>query len=223
MKKIRVVITGATGMVGEGVQHVCLQNDLVEQVLVVGRKACGIKHDKLSEILIPDFFTLENIKEKLSGYDACFFCLGVSSVGMFEEQFTKTSYALTMSFAEAFAQSNPQAHFFYVSGAGTDSTEHGKIMWARVKGRTENALQKLFPNNFYAMRPGYLHPIAGMRNTHRYYSFISWLYPLLRVITPSLVNTLNELALSMIHLTLHGSEKKHIEVKDIRLTAAQKY
>ena len=218
-KKIKVVITGATGMVGEGVLHVCLEHPAIEAVLVVGRKTCAVQHPKLREVIVPDFFNLENIAEQMQGFAACFFCLGVSSLGLTEEEFSRNAYTLTLGFAEVFARANPQASFCYVSGTGTDSTEKGRIMWARVKGRTENALQKLFPLRAYAMRPGYLHPIKGMHNTHRFYRFISWLYPVLRLVAPNAVNTLRELALAMIHLSIQCPDQKHIEVKDIRRLA----
>lgn len=136
--KIRAIITGATGMVGEGVLHECLNHDGVEQVLVIGRRSCGITHPKLKEVLHGDFHDLSAIEGGLVGYNACFFCLGASSVGMSEEEYRAVTYTLTMHVAETLIKYNPDMTFCYVSGAGTDSTERGKFMWARVKGKTEN-------------------------------------------------------------------------------------
>src|SRR5258708_35989936 len=142
--KIRAIVTGATGMVGEGVVHVCLNHADVDQILVVNRKPCGITHPKLREIVHSDFFDISSIENQLGNYDACFFCLGVSSVGMKEEDYNKLTYTLTTNFARTLAKQNPNLTFCYVSGANTDSTEKGRSMWARGKGKTENELQRLF-------------------------------------------------------------------------------
>jgi putative NADH-flavin reductase len=141
--KVRAIVTGATGMVGEGVLHECLLHDDVEQVLVINRRPCGITHPKLKEILHGNFFDLSPVASELSGYNACFFCLGVSSVGMKEPEYTRLTYDITMHFAETVVKQNQGMTFCYVSGAGADSTEHGKMMWARVKGKTENDLVNL--------------------------------------------------------------------------------
>ena len=163
--KIKAIITGATGMVGEGVLHECLQHPSVSTVLVINRKPCGVVHPKLKEIIHADFFNLSAIESQLSGYNACFFCLGMSSVGMNEAGFTKGAYTLTMHVAETLCKVNKDMTFCYISGAGTDSTEKGKTMWARVKGKTENDLMKLPFKKVYNFRPGYLHPTKGLKNT----------------------------------------------------------
>jgi hypothetical protein len=146
--RIKAIITGATGMVGEGVLHECFQHDAVEEVLVVGRRSCGVTHPKLKEVIVPDFFNLSAIENQGIGYNACFFCLGVSSIGMKEADYHKLTYELTMNFAKTVVNSNPGMVFCYISGAGTDSSEKGRMMWARVKGKTENDLMKLPSNKF---------------------------------------------------------------------------
>src|SRR6202012_2283675 len=157
--KVRAIITGATGMVGEGVLHECLISDEVEHVLVINRKPCGITHPKLEEVIHTDFFNLAPIEGKLQNYNACFFCLGVSSIGMKEDEYTKMTYTLTMHVATTLSRLNNNMVFCYVSGASTDSTEKGKSMWARVKGKTENDLMKLPFKAVYALRPGFIRPI----------------------------------------------------------------
>lgn len=212
---IRVVVTGATGMVGEGVLHECLQHPDVEHILVVGRKTCGVVHPKLRELLVPDFSDLSAFVNQLTGYNACFFCLGVSSVGMNERDYYRATYTLTLHMATLLSQRNGGMTFCYVSGAGTDSTELGSSMWARVKGKTENDLMALPFKQVYNFRPGYIHPTKGLRNTKSYYSYLSWLYPLLRRLFPGSVLTLSQLALAMIHSVDKGTQKKVLEVKDI--------
>ena len=153
-------------MVGAGVLHVILDHPDVESVLVIGRRPCGVKHPKLTELLHNDFFNYSAIEERLRGFNACYFCLGVSSVGMSEKDYTRISYDLTMSAATVLSRLNPDMTFCYVSGTGTDSTEKGRIMWARVKGRTENALMKLPFKAAYLFRPGFIRPIKGVGNAH---------------------------------------------------------
>jgi uncharacterized protein YbjT (DUF2867 family) len=155
---LRAIITGATGMVGEGVLHECLQHPAVEAVLVINRKPCGVVHPKLKEIIHPDFFDLSGIQQQLKGYNACFFCLGVSSIGMKEPEYHRLTYTLTLNFAETLSKLNRDTTFCYVSGGGTDSSEKGRSMWARVKGKTENDLMKLPFKQVFAFRPGYMHP-----------------------------------------------------------------
>src|SRR6185369_3934423 len=151
---IRAIITGVTGMVGEGVLHQALRNPEVESVLVINRRPCEVVDPKLTEIIHGDFHNLSAIESQLTGYNACFFCLGVSSVGMTEEAYTRSTYDLTLAFASVLAKHNPDMTFCYVSGEGTDSSEHGKVMWARVKGRTENAVARLPFKDVYLFRPG---------------------------------------------------------------------
>jgi len=217
--KIKAILTGATGMVGEGVLHECLHHPDCESVLVLGRKPCGITHPKLREIIHANFLDLSPIADKLSGYNACFFCLGVSSIGMTEEEYVKLTYTLTMNVARTLSQRNPEMTFGYISGASTDSTEKGKSMWARVKGKTENDLMKLPFKKVYNFRPGYMHPTPGLRNTLSYYKYITWLYPLLKLIAPNQVSTLKDLGLAMIHSVTKGYNKQILEVKDIKVLA----
>ncbi|QDK78330.1 epimerase [Spirosoma sp. KCTC 42546] len=212
--KINAIITGATGMVGEGVLMECLQHPDVEQVLVINRKPGGVSHPKLKEIIHKDFFNLKPIESQLSGYDACFFCLGVSSVGMKDEEYKHMTYDLTMNFANLLAKLNPDLTFEYVSGGGTDSTEKGRLAWARVKGATENALMRLF-KNAYMMRPGFMKATPGQKNVKSYYKYLDWLYPIGRALYPSGFSTLQELALAMIKSATIGYEKQILEVKDI--------
>ena len=214
-KKIRAIITGASGMVGEGVLHECLLRPEVEAVLVIGRKPCGTVHPKLKEIIHQDFFDISSIESQLSDYNACYFCLGVSSVGMKEPEYYRLTYTLTLNVAQTLSKLNPGMTFCYVSGGGTDSSEQGRSMWARVKGKTENDLMKLPFKQVYAFRPGYMHPTPGLKNVNKYYKYITWMYPLLRLLFPGGVSTLAELGQAMINITLFGYDKQIIEVKDI--------
>lgn len=215
MNKIRIIITGTTGMVGEGVMLECLQNPSVEAVLSISRKPCGVTHPKLKEIIHADFFNFAPIESQLSGYDACYFCLGVSSIGMKEAEYTKMTYTLTMHVASTLSRLNKNMTFCYVSGAGTDSTEKGKTMWARVKGKTENDIAALPFKAAFAFRPGMLKATEGQRHVLRYYKYFAWMYPVLKTFFPGAASTLKELALAMIRVTLYGSDKKHLSVKDI--------
>jgi uncharacterized protein YbjT (DUF2867 family) len=213
--KIRTIITGATGMVGEGVLHECLLSDQVEQVLVISRKPCGVWHPKLKEIIHADFFDLSAIEEQLRGYNACFFCLGISSVGVSKEHYFKMTYTLTMHMAQTLSRMNNDMVFCYVSGAGTDSSEKGSSGWARVKGKTENDLMKLPFKTVYAFRPGFIKPTKGLKNTLKFYSYIGWLFPIGRALYPAGFCTLKELGQAMIHLAVSGSGKTIIDGKDI--------
>jgi uncharacterized protein YbjT (DUF2867 family) len=163
--KIRAIITGATGMVGEGVLSECLLNDNVEQVLVIGRKTCGYVHPKLTEIVHNDFFDISSLNDKLQGYNACYFCLGVSSLGMKEPEYIRFTYTLTITFANTLSKINPDMTFCYISGSGTDSSEKGRIMWARVKGKTENDLIRMPFKKVYNFRPALLYQL----NLHKHF------------------------------------------------------
>jgi hypothetical protein len=220
--KIKAIVTGVTGMVGEGVLHECLHDPDVESILILGRKASGISHPKVREILHRNFLDVSSIENDLKGYNTCFFCLGVSSVGMKEEEYYRLTYDLTMEVAETLARLNPETTFCYVSGAGTDSCENGRIMWARVKGKTENRLLQLFPGKAYMFRPGYMHPTTGLKNTQKSYRYLSWLYPLLRLVFPKFVSTLQEQARAMVNAAKYGYKQTILEVKDIKELAARK-
>jgi uncharacterized protein YbjT (DUF2867 family) len=216
--KIRAIVTGATGMVGEGLMHQCLQHPDVEAVMVINRKPSGVSHPKLKEIVHTDFFDFSAIENELSGYNACYFCLGVSSVGIKSYVFYNLTYTLTMHVAQTLSKLNPDMTFCYVSGAGTNSNEKGKG-WAAVKGKTENDLMKLPFKQVFAFRPGFIKPIKGLSNTHNFYKYIGWLFPIGRALYPGGFITLQELAAAMLYVTGHGYSKKVIEGRDIILLA----
>jgi len=217
--KIRGIITGATGMVGEGVLHECLSHPEVESVLVVNRKPCGVQHNKLKEIIHKDFFDLSRIEEQLAGYNACYFCAGVSSVGKKEDEYKRITYNLTMNFANTLLKQNPGMTFCYVSGVGTDSTEKGRSMWGRIKGKTENDLIKLPFKAAYMFRPGYIQPIKGLKNSYKAYKILAPFYPVWNILFPKYVITLEELGLAMINVVVKGYEKNILECQDIRVMA----
>lgn len=219
--KIKAIITGATGMVGKGVLLECLDSPEVESVMVVTRKKTGLYHDKMKEIIVHDFYDLSSIKKDLKGYSACFFCLGVSAFGLNEEQYTKITYTLTLHFAETLLELNPEMVFNYVSGTGTDSSEQGRSMWARVKGRTENAILNMGFRDAYAFRPGLIIPEKGVKSSTGWYSAI---YTIMKPIFPWLkkrnfVTTSIKVGKAMIATVIKGYRKKHLENKDINQIA----
>jgi uncharacterized protein YbjT (DUF2867 family) len=213
--KIKVIVFGATGMVGEGVLYEALNHDSVESVLVIGRRSCLVTHPKLKELIHHDFFDYSAIEEHLKGYHACFFCLGVSSLGMNEADYTRVTYDLTMQAATTLSGLNPDMTFCYVSGTGTDSTEQGRVMWARVKGRTENHLAKLPLRAVYLFRPGLIKPTKGQKNVKPLFKIMAWPYPLWKLLFPRMVCTLKDLGLAMINATLTGYPKQIMENLDI--------
>ena len=213
---LRVIITGATGMVGEGVLHECLQSGKVEEVLVINRKPCGVTHPKLKEIIHADFFDISHVANQLTDYNACFFCLGVSSLGMKEPEYYRLTYTLTMHVAEKLCKLNNATTFCYISGAGTDSTEKGRVMWARVKGKTENSLAQLPFKQVYNFRPGIIAPTKGLKNTLSAYKYLGWLLPAINLVAPNYINSLKQLGLAMINAAYKGYEKQVLEVKDIK-------
>ena len=215
MGKISVIITGVTGMVGEGVLHECLLHSNVEKILVINRKPCGIVHTKLIEIIHQDFFNFEPIKDQLIGYNAAFLCLGVTSIGKKEPEYFDLTHTLTLHLATLLSEINPNMTITYVSGTGTDSTEKGKSMWARVKGKTENDLMKLPFKKVFPFRPGYIKPTKGLKNTHKFYSYINWLYPIGRALYPKGFCTLKEVGLAMINSINLTEDRKIMEGKDI--------
>jgi uncharacterized protein YbjT (DUF2867 family) len=226
----RVILTGATGLVGEGVLLECLSNPAIERVLVVGRRPCGVTHEKLSEALSPDFLQLDAIAGQLGGWDACFYCAGISSRGLDEEQYTKITYDAPMHFAKVLLEKNPgapaagaaasQMVFAHISGASTDGSEKGRIMWARVKGKTENALMKLPFKAVYNFRPGMMKPSPGQKNVRGYYKALAGMYPVLHALFPGATCTMREVALAMINSVLKGAPKNVLEVRDITALAA---
>lgn len=219
---IKAIVLGATGMVGEGVLHECLNDPGVESVLVINRRPCGVTHVKLSEIIHTDFHDFSSIESQLSGYDACFFCMGVSSLGMKEEEYRRITYDLTMHVAGTLVRLNPDMIFCYVSGTGTDGTEKGRSMWARVKGKTENDLMKLPFKGAYMFRPGYIQPAKGLKNAYKIYRILAPFYPVWKTLFPKYVCTLEELGLAMIQTTQEKPGKRVLENKDIRELARKR-
>lgn len=215
--RIKVIITGATGMVGEGVLQECIANGRVEKILVITRRPVGYTHPKIEEVLHSDFNDISPVASRVKGYNACYFCLGVSAVGMSEEAYTKVTYHLTLDFARALSEINPQMTFCYVSGTGTDSTGKGRQMWARVKGRTENDLVKLPFKAVYNFRPAFMKPTKGAKNVKGFYKVIDAMFPLFRLFSKTYFLTLEEVGKAMINVSLDGYPKNILEVKDISL------
>ncbi len=214
-RPINVIITGATGMVGEGVLHQCLNDPLIKNILSVSRKPCGITHPKLKELLHADFRNLSAVESQLKDYDGCFFCMGVSSIGMTEEQYKPLTYDITLHVASTLARLNPAITFCYVSGAGTDITEKGRNMWARVKGKTENHLIKLPLKAVYNFRPAALKPTKGLQRTLKAYKYFGWLIPVVEAILPGYICSLQQLGKAMIRVCVYGYKNNVLEVKDI--------
>ena len=212
---IKVIITGSTGMVGEGVLLECIKHPAVESILAINRNPCGITHPRVKEIIHADFFDLSSIEPGLTGYNACFFCAGVSSVGMKEPAYTRITYDLTMNFARTVSKLNNDMTFCYVSGTGTDSSEKGRLMWARVKGKTENDLMKLQFKNVFAFRPAFMKAVKGQKNLPKFYKYIQLPYPVFHTLFPQYFGTLGDVAIAMINCALAGAEKKVLEVRDI--------
>jgi uncharacterized protein YbjT (DUF2867 family) len=216
---VKVILFGATGMVGQGVLRECLLDSGVEQVLAIGRSATGQQHAKLQEIVQSDLFDLSSIEGRLAGFDACFFCLGVSAAGMSEQDYRRITYELTMSVAKTMAKLNPEMTFIYVSGAGTDSAERSRMMWARVKGKTENDLLKMPFHAAYMFRPGYIQPLHGIRTKTRWYgalyAVMGPLYPIWKRLLPNYVTTTECVGRAMLNVARHGAPKRFLENQDI--------
>lgn len=212
---MKVIITGTTGMIGEGILLECLNNPEITEVLSVSRKGSGKNHPKLKEYLVPDFLSLQANDPTLSGYDTCFFCAGVSSIGMSKEDYEKNTYDTTLQFAKAL-NPNPNLSFIYVSGSGTDSTEKGSIHWARVKGKTENDLMKLPFKKVFGFRIGIVIPADGQSRVLKYYKKLSWLLPIIKILFPSFINTMKQVAKAMIYLSKNVFDRNIIHIKDIK-------
>ena len=216
---MKAIITGATGMVGKGVLLECLDHNDVEQVLVINRNSLNITHPKLKEILHSDFSSFEEIKDEIAGYDACFYCMGVSSQGMKEEKYKHITYNFTMALAKVLYELNPEMTFNYVSGQGTDSSEKGRSMWARVKGKTENDVLKMGFKDAYLFRPGGIIPLRGIKSRTKSYQFIydyfMWLVKLIKFLAPKSVVNTTQIGHAMINSVLKGTDKKVLSPKDI--------
>lgn len=216
---MKVIITGATGLVGEGVLLVCLENPLVSEVLMINRRPLERKHAKLKELIIKDFSLINQHSEVLKNYDGCFFCAGVSSIGEDETSFTQKTYDFVVPFAAQLSSINPAMTFIYVSGTRTDSSEQGKVMWARVKGRTENAVAKLPFKAVYNFRPGFMKPVKEQQNVRFIYRVFGALYPFWLLVLPNWACKMEEVGLAMIHCVQRGYHKTILEVADIKIQA----
>jgi len=217
---MKALIFGATGMVGQGVLRECLLDPDIDLVQTVGRSAAPVQHPKLRQVVHADLFHYADIEAELRGFDACFFCLGVSSAGMSEPQYERLTYTLTLAAAETLSRLNPAMTFVYVSGAGTDSSETGRVMWARVKGRTENAILRLPFKAACMFRPAIIQPLHGERSgTTAYrvaYAMTKPALPLLRRLFPRYIVTTEDIGLAMIHVAKRGAPKRVLESSDIR-------
>jgi len=217
---MKVILFGATGMVGLGVLRECLLAPDVEQVLAVGRSSTGQVHPKLRELGHDNFTNISAIESDLRGHDACFFCLGVSALGMSEEDYARITYDATLAVAEVLARSQPSPVFIYVSGTGTDSSEHGRTMWARVKGRTENALLKLPFKAAYMFRPGMIQPLHGIRSKtalyQTFYTLLGPLMPPLRALLPNQITTTEQVGKAMLEAVRRLPSQRVFENRDIR-------
>ncbi len=222
MQKLHVIITGATGMVGEGVLQACLANEQVESILLVNRKPSQYQSEKIKEVILSDLSDISQLGAAVKTYNACFFCAGVSSVGMKEEEYYQKTYTLMINFAEALLREQPDMTFCYVSGTGTDSTEQGRLMWARVKGKTENKLLRLPFKAVYNFRPGFMRPYPDAKHIKGFFKFLRAIYPVLRPWKPSYFLTLEEVGNAMINVSLHDYNKDILEPADISFLAANK-
>jgi uncharacterized protein YbjT (DUF2867 family) len=205
---MNILLFGATGMVGQGVMRECLRADDVTRLVAVGRTGTGQHHPRLREIVHPDLFDLGSLEDDLTGFDACFFCLGVSSAGLDEETYTRLTYDLTLAVASTLSRMNPHMTFVYVSGSGTDETEQGRSMWARVKGRTENTLRRLPFKGVYLFRPAAILPMHGEQSKtaayRRLYAATGWLLRPLRRVVPGTILTTEELGRAMLRVARRG-------------------
>lgn len=215
---MKVIITGTTGMIGEGILIECLNQPQITEVLSVSRKPTGMTHPKLKEYIVSDFLALRENDERLKGYDACFFCAGVSSIGMKEEEYKRITYDTTIHFAKCL-NPNPRMSFMYVSGGGTDSTEKGRMAWARIKGKTENDLMKLPFKQAFGYRIGFMIANPGQKRVLSYYKYFAWMIPLIKLVFPNIISTMKQVALSMIYAAQNGYPRNVIHVKDIHSMA----
>lgn len=216
---MKILITGATGMVGEGIMLVCLNSSLVTEVLSISRKPLLHQHAKLKELIVKDFTEIDQHIEKINNYNACFFCAGVSSIGETEESFTKKTFNFVVPFAEKLCTVNPELTFTYVSGKHTDSSENEKTMWARVKGRTENALANLPFKAVYNFRPGFMKPLKQQKNINLVYKIFNTCSPIFYIFFPNWICKMQEIGDAMINCVTKGYKKNILEVADIKIQA----
>lgn len=221
-KTIKVILTGATGFVGEGVLLVCIADRRISEILMVNRKHySGIAHPKVKECIVPDFFDLGNLPGNLYDYDACFYCAGISSSGLSESEYSRITLDTTLHFAKHLLSHNAEMVFCHISGNLADSSEKGKIMWARIKGKTENALMRLSFIRVYNFRPGFMKPVIAQKNVKTYYKIISKAYPLLNWLFPNQVSTMQQVGRAMINSVCEGYNQQILEVKDIKRLSDQ--
>lgn len=217
---MNVLLFGATGMVGQGALRECLVDPEVRLVQTVGRAATGTQNPKLKEVVHSDLFHYQAIESQLSGFDACLFCIGVASAGMKQAEYHRMTYELTLAAAEMLSRLNPRMTFVYVSGSGTDSSERGRMMWTRVKGKTENALLRLPFKAAYMFRPGFIQPMHGIQSRtplyRRFYAVTGPLFPVLRRFFPNQILTTEELGRAMLLAAKRGAPKHILETSDIR-------
>ncbi|MFY0686623.1 MAG: NAD-dependent epimerase/dehydratase family protein [Cyclobacteriaceae bacterium] len=222
---MKVIVTGATGMVGKGVLLECFDHPEITDVLSISRRSLGIKHEKLKELIHKDFSEFKSVEDQLKGYDACYHSMGVSATGMSEEDYTHMTFGFSLSLAKSLHAVNPEMTFVYVSGQGTDSSEQGRSMWARVKGKTENDILKLGFRQAFMFRPGGIIPLRGIRSATKlyqfFYDYFMWLLKLIKLMAPySIVNT-TQIGLSMINVTLDGYDREILNPKDIIDTSVE--
>jgi uncharacterized protein YbjT (DUF2867 family) len=214
---MKLIVTGATGLVGEGVLLECLGDPRVERVLSISRKPCGRTHPKLTELLVPDFRDLSTVSQQLTGFDGCLYCAGISSAGLSEAQYTEITYDTPLRFAQQLLALTPTMVFSHISGSHTDGTGAGKVMWARVKGRAENALLELPFKGVYHFRPGLMKPSPGQKNIKAGYRVVAALYPVMKLVFPGL--TMAEVGRAMINSVESGAPRRVLEIADIRALA----
>jgi uncharacterized protein YbjT (DUF2867 family) len=213
--EINAIIFGATGMIGQGVLIECLEHPNVKSILVIGRKNCGKRNDKLKEIIHTDFLDYSAIEKELSGYNACFFCLGVSAVGMKEQDYHVITHDYVVKAADVLSKLNPEMTFCFISGAGTDETLKSRMMWARVKGKAENSLKKMPFKKVYLMRPAYIQPKKGIKSSYTMYKILRPFYPVWKLLFRKYVTNTIEVGQAMINAVLYGVDKQTLENKDL--------
>lgn len=221
---MKVILLGATGMVGQGVLRECLRDDAVQAVLALGRSELDLRHPKLRQIVLADLTDLSSVEDELTGYDACFFCLGVSSTGMREEAYRRVTYDLTLGIARTLGERSPGLTFVYVSAQGADSSERGRVMWARVRGRTENDLLALPGIETYLLRPGFIQPMHGATSKTRlyrvFYAVLPPLFPLLKRLMPDQLTTTEQVGRAMIAVAEAGAPSRVLGTREINAAAA---
>lgn len=214
---MKVILFGATGMVGQCVLTECLKSSIIQEVLIIGRKSCGIENSKIKEIVHGDFLDYSKIETELKGYDSCFYCLGVSSVGMSKDKYYEITYNYTVAVAEVLSKQNPNISFSFISGAGTDETETSRTYWSRVKGKAENVLRAYPFKTLSLFRPAYIKALGGVKPSYSLNKYFDWvLYPVLKKLFPKYVITSKELGRAMINSTLQKEKVRIIENHEIK-------